>query len=623
MKSLAFGCALWLAFAPGAGRAEPLAIGFALKDYVFVYSDSSSSAAMQDTLNLYDLVLALGVKAGEKYLFDLNGWLKIEDARAKTGWVRAGDLAITKYIIYVNTLEDSLFDAPSRQAKLRSSYPRGYIHRVFERVQNEDGLWLGLQQFQGRQSWLLVKRFDFEWEDAYYKLIQAFLHDDDPFQNLRLNADEQQALAVANRLETMITPSDTVYLNKYSFIDYYDKAVGAGAMVAEIKSRVYRRLGQFDDAIRELQKIVTLYGQQPLFLGRAGAEAALDLANLYRADLQDTARALAQYHQVIVDYPDEPFASFEWNDWADNIAARAIIALFASQPGMLYEEADRMIAESKIPAIKLIGYAAKVMSLRSQQRTAAMIDTALTGMQRFPQEPRTFYNTTVDYTNNISALVLGFFEARADLDQFYQFAAQVQARFHDYPVGAATALRQATVADKTNADLQTVRRLYQRVQDEFTEFYIYDSVYREYISTASARSRLSHFQEAGIVQAEISADSAAFKVGFEAQYPAIAYLREGTRVKILHIDENLKPNNEPSRYAKIALDDGQAGWVPKAHLNPIREPVFEIESDRFPAWTWRLPTARTTRFLPDRRFGNRGLSMFSRITPPMACVFLM
>jgi outer membrane protein assembly factor BamB len=300
------------------------------------------------------------------------------------------------------------------------------------------------------------------------------------------------------------------------------------------------------------------------------------------------ARALAQYHQVIVDYPDEPFESFEWNDWADNIAARAITALFASHPGRLYEEADRIIAESKVPAIKLVGYAAKVRSLGLQQRIAAMADTALSAMQKYPKEQRNFYLSTVDYSNNIAALVLNFYEAGANLDGFYRFAEQIQTRFGDYPVGAATALRHAIVADKTNADLQTVRRLYRRVQEEFSEFRFYDSIYREDLSTARARWRLSHFQEAGILQAEISTDNAAFRVGFEAQYPAILFLPAGRHAKILYSDENLKPYNEPSRYAKILLDDGQAGWVLKELLNPIREAVFENASDSHPAWSMAL-----------------------------------
>ncbi len=569
MKRIELILGLLLTILPSITLAESIAIGLANKDKVLVYADSSRTATILDTLEFTEHALVLGMQLNDEYSLNRwKRWIQVELTNGRSGWARNEDLYIT-IIIYVSSPQDSLFEQPSRGARFFQAYDKRHAEQIVERRVDGGDIWLGRRN----RSWLLVKRFDYTVVNALYQMAVA---------GFKLPENYEKALAVTNRLESLISPFDTVYVDATAYNHEAGvMAVGAGALVAEIKHSVYWSRQQFDKTILELRKITTLYDRQPFFLGKAGAQAALRIADIYHTSLQDTIKAIAQYHEMIKNYPNEPLEGFEWNDWADDRAARAITEILAQKPVQLYDESDRIIMETTIPAIKLRGYAGKVRSFGLRRLTTAMIDTALAAIQKYPNVQRGFYLSTFDYANHVASTAFSFLEQQADIEKFNQLSDQLQRQFHQYPVAAAAALRKANLAYKTDGNLETLNMLYRKVVDEFGEFRIWDSVIRDDLSNWSAINALSQLKESRLTQAEVAQNEAKLKVGFDDQYPVMMILPAGTRAKVLYSDKS-------SNYVKIELKDGKAGWISHDDIKLIRDPVFQPNKFAKPVWNMAL-----------------------------------
>jgi tetratricopeptide (TPR) repeat protein len=556
--------------------AEPIAIGFAMSDGVVVYADSAFEATPIDTLDFAEYRLVLGDHINGARVFNRNGWAQIEDKEGNRGWARYEEMAITKSIRLAPMPDDSIFAQPSLNATFRFLAQHRQLQWIDEREINDGRLWLGRRH--GGTMWFLMKQFDVEWEDAYAKLVEHFLQDpgsmyEGPFQNLIPQKDYDKALAVANRLEQAMIPGDTLFIEAYSSADRVNWIVGAGAYTADLKSRIYRLQGRLNPAIQELQRIIMLYERQPLFIGRAGVEASLDLASIYLSTLHDTTRAIEQYHEIIQRYPDEEISGFEWNDWADIRAAWRIISLVEHQPERLNIEAERIITTSNITAVKLIGYRGKVHSLGLQGRFQAMMDTALNVIAEYPQVQRPYYLSWADFSNSIASTALWFIRSLKDPEQEIQFLEEIRTRFSAYPVGGGAALRLAKQADRTDGNLSTLRWLYKRVVEEHEEFRFYDAILHEDLTTYMASRRLDDLQESGIQNIAITGAPAPFMFGPEPDAPIIEILLPGTRVRFLYSDRLfLRTPRDTSRVVKVELEDGRAGWIPRDRVPQIRNP---------------------------------------------------
>lgn len=192
---------------------------------------------------------------------------------------------------------------------------------------------------------------------------------------------------------------------------------------------------------------------------------------------------------MIRKYPGEAIFGFEWNDGVDDAAARASISLNANQSEQLGREAQRIILETNLPVIKLIGYSGLVRSFGLRGEFAAMRDTTLAVIARHNAATRNFYLSTVNYTNKVATEALRVYEERADYAGFNALCDSLILHSRDDLTGAAAALRKAMLADRTNAEVASVKQLYQRVIDGFPEFNFYEPNLGD-ISTYVACQRL-------------------------------------------------------------------------------------------------------------------------------------
>lgn len=218
-----------------------------------------------------------------------------------TGWVRYDLRALTRHIVVYPGLGDSVFAQPSLNAELY--YHHGdtnrQIIRITERAREDGRLWLG-----SRGSWLLTKRFDIEWENAYSEFVQMWIngYGDKPdyFLNLTPTTNYATALAIVNKLEGLITPGDTLYLTADRSIDKTQEIVGAGAYTAWLKSYVYLASGDTAKRVEELERIIRDFGSERLFIGRAGAEASITLADPpFSSPVLDSTKTAAVLHRMI------------------------------------------------------------------------------------------------------------------------------------------------------------------------------------------------------------------------------------------------------------------------------------------------------------------------------------
>ena len=85
----------------GQAKAEVIALGFALKDHVYIYADSSFNAPVVDTLEFADYAFAYGINNGNERVFDLGGWVRVGDETGPHSWAVYDEMAVTTKILVV------------------------------------------------------------------------------------------------------------------------------------------------------------------------------------------------------------------------------------------------------------------------------------------------------------------------------------------------------------------------------------------------------------------------------------------------------------------------------------------------------------------------------------------
>lgn len=542
--------------------AEPISIGFALSDGVAVYADTVAGAAVIDTLAFADYRLALGVQGTSGAVFDQNGWTRVEQPDGSVGWVRYTVLALTRYIVVYPASGDSIFAEPSISSEFRNVYQDfRQIVTITSREFRDRRLWLGRE---GQNGWLLVKRFDIEWEDAYAKLVETFSHlngsNPDYFLNLKPETDYAQALAIAERLEQALTPGDTLVLEADAFVDKSQVVVGAGAYAAWLKSRLYLASGDTALSIQALERIVRDFGSQPLFIGRAGAEASLWLADPpYSNTLLDSAKTEAVLRRMIRDYPDEPVEGFEWNDWVDERAARRLLERAGNDATRLANEAHQLLKEARSDVVRLVAQQARVRSMGLQGNLDAMADTAFALLETLPDRRRGFYMAGIHYRYEIVATVVSFMNREEERCRV--FLERIAARFSDELLGMLARLRLSQLDEEGDASMAELKRTYDGLLDYPERFRVWDTTTQSYISYDQAFARMDTLiWDVGKVTAVIAGPTLLRKYK-RPDAPVKSLVPAGTVVRILYPYRQTRIVSHLAHPVKIELENGSAGWV--------------------------------------------------------------
>lgn len=302
-----------------------------------------------------------------------------------------------------------------------------------------------------------------------------------------IERDPLKSLHVALRLQEIAQPQDTLYTYDFDFL----VRSNAGTYAADLVHHAYLALGQYENAIEVLQTIVD--GEPTnLLMGRGAAYmAAQGIAHIYSAYLQNLDRALKSYHFIIREYPGVAIGGFEWNTWIDLKAAESILALLSDSPERLGEESLKIVTASADSVVQMIGQQGRLKSMGLLGFYQAMVDSALSVLEKSPSNIRTFFKTDVDFSTALMAEVLTVLLDKGEFDLFYDASAVFADRFAEYEVGDFSLAYPAHVADRTHADLDAVIRRYQAVSDG-ARFAFYDRVTkRDYTSRVDSLIALS------------------------------------------------------------------------------------------------------------------------------------
>lgn len=147
---------------------EMIAMGFALRDSVMVYADSTQSAKAAGQLRFAEYVTVIGLQENGKAQFNRSGWCRIERRGGGKGWMRYADLAVGDHVGFFFAMGDSVFDRPDSRAKFKWKFEMGSLQRCTMRASERGQVWLG-----DHRGWLRVRKFEPSLGDAYYKLMAA------------------------------------------------------------------------------------------------------------------------------------------------------------------------------------------------------------------------------------------------------------------------------------------------------------------------------------------------------------------------------------------------------------------------------------------------------------------
>ncbi|MGH7452275.1 MAG: hypothetical protein ACRENG_13090, partial [bacterium] len=513
-------------------------------------------------------------------------------------WVLYENLVLIEHFSCETSPQDSVFSTPNIDSTFKWALGRNSADLISRRIDNEGRIWIETYD-NGGKYWLLHRKFVYNIKDTYFNILLEFIDFYQGegevlginFKNLENPNKYDLILKIADHLDLIMASGDTLPSGFYYEMgdSYYN--LGAAVLLPYAKSHAYREQGEVSKSILELQKIIKEYPDQQLVNGRAGPQAAFGLAGMYLDHLQDTTKAIAQYHFIIHHYPEMENGNCNEYSWDAEWAAMSMLRLLKNDPARLYREFESVITESRDPKITLLGYAGKVRALGLQGRFKQMIDTALVAIGRYPNarypdiDSAAMQNLNeldplncdpVNYSNSIISAAFVALEEKGNVDTFPELADKIIARFGNYEIGAAAALRKAQYADRTNGDQAKVVALYRRVLDDFANFDFVDRMKDdkrvESLGKDMAQERIKELLDQSFSEVNIKKDATEMRVGFGQQFPVLKTLPMGTRVKFLYTEEKLvseyiiKYSRFEPRWAKIETKDGAIGWVP---LNQI------------------------------------------------------
>ncbi len=586
---------LWFCAAlPAHAQIETIAMGFALRDSVLVYADSSREARVLAQLEFADYVTVLGIVERVSTLQSSNGWSRIEFENERRGWARFEDFVVGDHVCIVVSAGDSIYQRPESNTAFRAATSREFW-RITQRVRVAETNW-----FAGRDGWLRTRKFEPLMGDAYYKLLRAYEGSSHEMKNLqRKRRDHAAALRVLAKLEQQCAVSDTLYLDPYlEEMDERNSEVGAGAFLAYQRRLCYFSLNQIEQMLAEGEKMERLYGEQQIFNGRAGPYAGLQLANDYLHHAHDTTRALEKYHEVIRKYPNETIFGFEWNDWVDDAAARAIVALSGNDPERLLRESQRILAESQVPQIQLIGYSGLVKGMGLRGEMAAMRDTTFAVITRFLETSRTFYHSELSYANKVAMAALAACEERGDSESFDDLCDSLSHHFREDRIGAAAVLRKAMRADRSNANIAALKQQYLRVVNDFAQFNFYEPGVGE-LGTHVARMRLQELEEAGYKRAEVIGANVPLHRDLDRKQEPLQHLPRGLQVRVLYNDAAFSHSPYVSHHTKIMLTDSVIGWVENDKIRVSHPALLPLRRANPKTWDMAWANAQNNPVFPD------------------------
>ncbi len=590
MKQIVLNCAALLFFSALNLGAQPITLGLSLEKNTLVYSDSTAHSNVIDTLDFADHVLVIGKYDASPRDFNWNNWALIETDINQNGWVRFSDLAISRYLLYIATPTDTLYESPNMHSNfefLTNTSPINILERSI--INNETWLKLYYQYYQTKKVlWVKTRPGQYQVEDVYYNLVQNFWYTyDSYFYNLTPKKDYAKALQVALKLEHIISPLDTVFTSGEK--GYFNKS-GTGAFASYTLHQAYLKLEQFQNAIQSLKKIVELYSDQLLKSMNAGGYSSLKIGDIYYSKLNDIDNAITNYQFTVREFPGIEMFGYEWNDWADIRAAEKIISILHDSPERLYDESQTIISESQDSTVQLIGYRGKIRSLGIQGLYQAMIDTTFEILQKSPINSRFFFTFNLDFSVAIASTLLPFLTEELLFDKLFPTADRLKNQFKDYPVGLFSAYFLADIADKTNTDVEVVIKYY---QDMLTmpDFNFYDPITFLNYGKYGASDRIAKISEYPQQNSEIISPETQLKFGYEDKYSILQTVVKGTKVITLYTNQFFV-SKDSTQFTKVRLLDGTVGWLLSEHLTPLSNgPLVSNVLDE-PGWNMALANAQ-------------------------------
>ena len=580
-------------------RADEISLGFALKDHVYIYADSSLKAPVVDTLEFTDHIFTYGIKIGAERKFNFNGWIKVGDEMGPNAWAIYNELAVTKKILAVVSPGDSIFaeiNGGKSFSYLQKHEGTGYFS---EHIYKNHSHWLRLLN----GTWLKVKKINYEIADTYhdlmFKLWGRFTFGFFGEPNNEENYDK--AFEAIRRFQEKVHPETLIYTQDFAYTGMGTTRriikLRSGAFVTYLKYRTHLALKQFKEAISELQKLALLYENEPLGFGKAGVIARLYIGGLYENMLKDTVAALQQYHEVIRKYPDEEIGSSEWLDWGDQKAASTIILMLWNNPFLLARAAEQIVSESPVTTVKMIGYTGAVRSLGLQNLNSQMVATAYTVIQQNPDDIRNLYFSTFYSAFSVASAVFETLYENGEIERYKEFANQLKISFKDYPIAWLSGFMLANMIDKTDGDISQVNKAFEQIIDDHGEFeaaHVYDRITgNSFAPRFALPTRLSQLKEAGLSDAEITTQGTELRMGFGNQFPVQEILPAGVHVKVLYSDKALKYtakmietlHGKASLWTKIELAENIIGWVSSSNLKYVSKNLFQEDQAPAPSWT--------------------------------------
>ncbi len=582
---------------------EPISIAIALRDNIFIYADSSLYSGVIDTIRLADYRISVGNYLRNKRQFNFNGWCRIEIGD-KIGWAVFDQFSISGNPVFVTAIGDSLYGKPKKKPNPKFVPSRPSAYWIIERETTNDGVWIKLA-VPPMRLWIFKKSLNVQVEDVYYELIQEFLS---------RRSDYGMALVLLSQLEGIINQEDNVFFN-------WDKEpglwpYGGGALLNFAKEKTYLKLNRVEEAIEALNVIINQYkdqnwyykhpGHHGYYHGRAGSHAAMEIASVYLKIIKDTTKAKDQYHKVIREYPNEKQRAYEDVHWIDIQASEEINRILKDEPERLFIEANKVVTESTVPAVRSIGYVGIVQSLGAKKLYSQMIDSAKVGIAQNPDDQRNYLTSVLnDFASYIAEAVFDILELNAEIQIYKQFSAFLQTNYAGFRLGAYAILKSANLAYSTNAELETVKQLYKQVLE--TPFALGINISSKYKSYSSSNSRLRVLEEAGIIDGKITSDNTKLLIGAGPQYPIIRTLRIGDLAKVLYwIKLRIENEDSTRNYTKIKLKDSTIGWVSSKNIRNTNS-LFQLKDNYGSHWTSLYSNSRYNPSFPGPDITNPSL----------------